>query len=414
MSTAIGKVAYIATWDATQLVKGVMTSRQQFSAQKKIVESMKSPLDRYSSGLENLKAIVEKYPDVARHQLKVEKQLEAQYLNEEKAIRSLTATEAKRLKALNIGPANLTAVATKSPVDMNRQTGLAEQNRIRRLTVNADQEAAIGRRALQDRLRLFKAEKSAEEKRTRDLQLQFNKRMRLEESASRARAKLLNVTRVNAMSAGPATSGGGRMSGMLGMAGRALPMMGGMAAGYAALGIAKQAISVHADIERNTAAMEVFTGSASKAVRMMNQMRNLSAESGVGFGAMQNAVSTMMSFGVSVDRVLPAMRQMAEITRGDTERLGSLSLAFAQSAAAGKLMGQDLLQMVNAGFNPLQEMSRTTGKSISQLRVEMSSGRISFDKVANAFKSATGEGGKFNGMMAKIGETSAGSLSLSD
>jgi tape measure domain-containing protein len=410
MSTTIGKVAYVATWDASQLVKGVMTSRQQFSAQRKIVESMKSPLDRYSTGMENLKAIIEKYPDVARHQLKVEKDLTRQYLSEESAVRKLTATEAKRLKALTMSADGGTVgKAGASTGDINRTRGLAEQSRIQRYTAAVDKEAAIGRRALQDRLRLFKAEKSAEEKKTRDLQSQFNKRMRLEESASRARARLLNRSTLQSPKSSKAASALG-MAGMGGIASKALPAVGAISAGYYAKGFLRDSIAMHASVERSAAAFEVFTGSAGKAARMMSQLRTLSSQSATSFDSLQNAASTMMSFGVAADRTLPALRQMAEITRGDAERLGSLSLAFAQSAAAGKLMGQDLLQMVNAGFSPLQEISRTTGKSISDLRKKMESGAISFQMVANAFKTATAEGGKFNGMLEKIGDTTAGSL----
>ena len=167
-TTTIGKVAYIATWDASQLVKGVMTSRQQFSAQKKIIESLKSPLERYVTGLENLQAIVKKYPEVARHQLKLEQNLERQYLAEANAIRALSTEESKRLKILNYASGQRAAdgVARRSPAElkaendrMNRERGLAEQERIRRYTAAVAREAEIGRRGLSERLKLYKAER---------------------------------------------------------------------------------------------------------------------------------------------------------------------------------------------------------------------------------------------------------------
>lgn len=86
---------------------------------------------------------------------------------------------------------------------------------------------------------------------------------------------------------------------------------------------------------------------------------------------------------------------------GDSQKFGSLTLAFSQMSAAGRLMGQDLNQMINAGFNPLQVISEKTGKSIAQLKKEMESGAISSQMVADAFSSATAEGGKFHGMIEK-------------
>ena len=79
--------------------------------------------------------------------------------------------------------------------------------------------------------------------------------------------------------------------------------------------------------------------------------------------------------------------------------------------SAGKLMGQDLLQMVNAGFNPLNEISKTTGKSMAELKKEMSKGAISAQMVSDAFKSATSSGGLFSGLLEKQSRTTLGKWS---
>ena len=102
---------------------------------------------------------------------------------------------------------------------------------------------------------------------------------------------------------------------------------------------------------------------------------------------------------------------------GDTQRMESLTLAFSQVRAGGKLMGQDLLQFINAGFNPLQVMSQHWKEfglkqklSVGQLKKLMEDGKISADAVTKAFDIATSKGGQFHNMMAQIGETSAGHL----
>lgn len=98
---------------------------------------------------------------------------------------------------------------------------------------------------------------------------------------------------------------------------------------------------------------------------------------------------------------IPIIKSIGDISMGDSQKFGSLTLAFSQMSAAGRLMGQDLNQMINAGFNPLQVISEKTGKSIAQLKKEMESGAISSQMVADAFSSATAEGGKFHGMIEK-------------
>jgi uncharacterized protein YkvS len=74
-------------------------------------------------------------------------------------------------------------------------------------------------------------------------------------------------------------------------------------------------------------------------------------------------------------------------------------------------MGQDLLQMINAGFNPLVIIAEKTGKSMAQLKDEMSKGMISVDMVTDAFKSATSAGGLFYKSMETQSKTFYGRLS---
>lgn len=81
-------------------------------------------------------------------------------------------------------------------------------------------------------------------------------------------------------------------------------------------------------------------------------------------------------------------------------------------SAAGKLMGQDLNQMINAGFNPLQIMSEKTGKSIATLKDEMSKGAISAEMVQQAFIDATSAGGRFYQMSENASKEINGQLSM--
>ena len=66
--------------------------------------------------------------------------------------------------------------------------------------------------------------------------------------------------------------------------------------------------------------------------------------------------------------------------------------------------------MINAGFSPLAVMADKTGKSIGELKEEMSKGAISADMVKQAFIDATSEGGQFFGMLSGQGDTVKGAL----
>ncbi len=116
----------------------------------------------------------------------------------------------------------------------------------------------------------------------------------------------------------------------------------------------------------------------------------------------------LMSYGIKADDVMGTLKLLGDVSGGNAEKLQRLTLAYGQVQAKGRLMGGEVIQMVENGFNPLQEISRTTGKSVAQLTKEMEEGGISAAMVTQAFMSATGAGGRFNGMMDKQSKTLLG------
>lgn len=124
-----------------------------------------------------------------------------------------------------------------------------------------------------------------------------------------------------------------------------------------------------------------------------------------------SGAQTMLAFNIPTQDVMQHLKAIGDISMGDSEKFKSLTLAFSQMSATGKLMGQDLLQMINAGFNPLQVISEQTGKSIGQLKEEMEKGAISTKMVQDAFHAAASEGGQFNGMLEAQSKTLKGAIS---
>lgn len=108
---------------------------------------------------------------------------------------------------------------------------------------------------------------------------------------------------------------------------------------------------------------------------------------------------TMLAFNIEAEKIMPILKAIGDISMGDAAKFNSLSLAFSQMSATGKLMGQDLLQMINAGFNPLSVISEKTGKTIGELKEQMEAGKITTEMVTEAFIAATAEGGKFHNML---------------
>lgn len=169
-------------------------------------------------------------------------------------------------------------------------------------------------------------------------------------------------------------------------------------------GFASEVINVRTQMESYETSLEAMLNSKEKADAMLGTFREMAATTPLTLGALAGGAKTMLGFGLASESIVPHLKAIGDISGGNAEKFSSLVLSFSQMSSVGKLMGQDLLQMINAGFNPLEEISRKTGKSIGVLKEEMSKGAISSKMVQDAFISVTQEGGRFNGMLEKQGQ----------
>lgn len=187
--------------------------------------------------------------------------------------------------------------------------------------------------------------------------------------------------------------------------------IGGVFTAQKAMEFVKTMIDVRQEVENLIISFETLLGSKDKATPFFSELSEYAVNTPLMLNDLAGGAQTMLAFNIEAEKVIPTLKQIGDISMGDRDRFNSLVLAFSQMSATGKLMGQDLLQMINAGFNPLATISEKTGKSIGQLKDEMSAGAISSEMVAQAFADATAEGGKFHGMLDKQSKGLKGQIS---
>jgi len=204
------------------------------------------------------------------------------------------------------------------------------------------------------------------------------------------------------------SSFGSSFSGLMAGGVAAFGSLVGVAGGISALGMG---VKLAADAEQSQVAFEVMLGSAGQAKTMIAELKAYSDKSPFDIAGTQEAAKKLLNYGVSAGDVLPTIKKLGDVAAGDKDKFDYLATAFGQMSATGRLMGQDLLQFINAGFNPLQEIAKKTGESMGDLKKRMEGGGISAREVAGAFDSATSQGGKFFGMTERQSGTLAGKFS---
>ena len=167
----------------------------------------------------------------------------------------------------------------------------------------------------------------------------------------------------------------------------------------AALGFAREMVGVRREIEGLETSFRVLLGSQQEADALFGRLRGFAARTPMALGDLAKAAQTMLGFGVASRDVAPLLEAIGDISMGDSAKFQALALAFSQASASGRLMGQDLMQMINAGFNPLAQISERTGRSVGELKEEMARGAIGADALRGAFLGAAAAGGRYHGML---------------
>ena len=170
-------------------------------------------------------------------------------------------------------------------------------------------------------------------------------------------------------------------------------------------------VKYNAQMEDFEANLTTLLGNADKAKDMLNDLKEMANTTPFETSDLLEATQMMLGFGLAADKTQGYLQTLGDISMGNSEKLMSLTRAFSQIGAAGKATMEDINQMIDAGFNPLQIMAETTGKSMADLRDEVSAGEISFEDIAEAMQIATSEGGRYYNAMEKASQTMNGKLS---
>ena len=175
--------------------------------------------------------------------------------------------------------------------------------------------------------------------------------------------------------------------------------------------IGTKAIEARGKIEALEVSFSTLLRSTEKANQLVSQLKDYGNVTPYDTEGLSRAAQTMLSFGISYEKVMPTLKQLGDVAMGSQDKLSRLTLAFSQMSAAGRVTKEDLNQMVDAGFNPLQVISQQTGESIGTLFDKVSKGQVSVQQIANAFADATKEGGQFHNMALNMSDTVEGKMS---
>lgn len=239
--------------------------------------------------------------------------------------------------------------------------------------------------------------------------LLLNTKAKNANAAASSRMNLANIGGAAAsMFGGRGGAAVGRGIGIGAMAGG--PAGIGLAAGFAGAYATGRMMEEFGDLQEAATDLKVFLGEEF-GEESANAFRKIARESSLTTKGLIKNARVWASYGLETDNIVDMVERLGIAAGGEREAFDNLTRAMAQVNAAGKLMGQEKNQLINAGFS-LKIIADEAGVSMTNFAKSMEEGAISAKHVNDALIKATNEGGLYFGRLEKKSKTLNGQLDL--
>lgn len=175
-----------------------------------------------------------------------------------------------------------------------------------------------------------------------------------------------------------------------------------------ATGIAKHGIQMAATFEKNSVAVKTMVGDVQEGARLIEDITKLAIDTPFSSDQLVEVTKQLKSFGFQSSDIIDTLKVLGNVSSGTGTDIHRISLAFGQVKVAGKLMGTELRQFVDAGVPLIEYLGKVMGKPAESIRSMTEAGQIGFAQVVEAFNLMNAKGGQFAGLMDVISKTTIG------
>jgi tape measure domain-containing protein len=175
--------------------------------------------------------------------------------------------------------------------------------------------------------------------------------------------------------------------------------------------VVKSGLDYNAQMESYLTNFKVMLGDEQLAAEKLEEIRRMAASTPFSLSDLTEGTQTLLQFGIAADDTTGVLKQLGDISLGNADKLQTLVRAYGKMSSAQKVTLENVNMMIDAGFNPLNQICDATGESMSALYKRISDGKVSFNELEAAVAAATSEGGQFYNGMLEASQTFNGRLS---
>lgn len=175
--------------------------------------------------------------------------------------------------------------------------------------------------------------------------------------------------------------------------------------------VVKSGVDYNATMQSYLTNFKVMLGSEEQAAAKLAEIRKMAASTPFSLDDLTSGTQTLLQFGVAADDTTGVLQRLGDISLGNADKLQTLVRAYGKMSSAQKVTLENVNMMIDAGFNPLNQICTATGESMADLYKRISDGKVSFAELESAVASATSQGGQFYNGMLEASQTFSGRMS---
>lgn len=175
--------------------------------------------------------------------------------------------------------------------------------------------------------------------------------------------------------------------------------------------VVKSGLEYNATMQSYLTNFKVMLGSEEQAAEKLAEIRKMAASTPFSLDDLTDGTQTLLQFGIAADDTTGVLQQLGDISLGNADKLQTLVRAYGKMSSAQKVTLENVNMMIDAGFNPLNQICNATGESMADLYKRISDGKVSFAELESAVASATSQGGQFYNGMLEASQTFSGRMS---
>lgn len=175
--------------------------------------------------------------------------------------------------------------------------------------------------------------------------------------------------------------------------------------------VVKSGVDYNATMQSYLTNFKVMLGSEEQAAEKLAEIRKMAASTPFSLDDLTGGTQTLLQFGIAADDTTGVLQRLGDISLGNADKLQTLVRAYGKMSSAQKVTLENVNMMIDAGFNPLNQICTATGESMADLYKRISDGKVSFAELEAAVASATSQGGQFYNGMLEASQTFSGRMS---